>query len=94
MTTDLDSIRQALKSFILEQTNLDDPNVLQNDTDLFEAGLLDSLVAVSLVAFCEERYGCQMDASELSQDLFRSLNTIADFVAQRTAPKSPARPSA
>lgn len=56
--------------------------MLDGETDLFEAGLLDSLMAVSLVSFCEEKFGCKLDdVSELSQENFSSLNALTDFVS-------------
>ena len=88
-----DSIVQALHQFVLEQSNLDDPSILEPDTDLFEAGLLDSLMAVSLIGFCEERFGCEMDAAELSQEQFRSLNTLAEFVSRKLQAKSATEPT-
>jgi acyl carrier protein len=77
-------ILQMLRQFILEQSNLDDPHMLHGDTDLFEAGLLDSLMAVSLISFCDEKLGCKFDdVSELSQENFSSINALTDFVSRK-----------
>jgi len=80
-----DSILQALRQFIIDHSNLEDASILEANTDLFEAGLLDSLMTVSLLSFCEEQFGCQMDLSELSQEHFSSLNALTDFVCRTTA---------
>lgn len=80
LTMDRDSVLNDLRGFIVEETNLEDEQLLQPDTDLFEAGLVDSLLAVSLVAFCEEKFGCELDLAELSQENFGSLNALTDLV--------------
>lgn len=82
-----DSILQKLKQFVIEQSNLEDASFLQSDTELFEAGLLDSLMTVSLVSFCEEQFDCQMDIDELSQDNFRTLNALTDFISRKLEAK-------
>ena len=83
MKIERDTIKQALKQFILDQSTLEDSSVLQDDTDLFEAGLLDSLMAVSIVSYCEEQFGCQMDVAELSQENFSSIEALTDFVSRK-----------
>jgi len=87
MKMERDSILQKLKQFVIEQSNLEDASFLQSDTELFEAGLLDSLMTVSLVSFCEEQFDCQMDIDELSQDNFRTLNALTDFISRKLEAK-------
>ena len=77
------SIRHSLREFIVNQSNLEDSSVLQDDTDLFAIGLLDSLMTVTLVAFCEEEFQCQMDIEELSPENFSSLNALTAFVYRK-----------
>lgn len=77
------SIRHSLREFIVNQSSLEDSSVLQDDTDLFAIGLLDSLMTVTLVAFCEEEFQCQMDIEELSPENFSSLNALTAFVSRK-----------
>jgi acyl carrier protein len=77
------SIRDELRQFILQQSNLEDPSILQDDTDLFGSGLLDSLATVSIVAFCEEKFQCEFNIDELSPENFSSVNTLTDFVSRK-----------
>jgi acyl carrier protein len=89
MNTEPSEIFQALRQFIVEHSNLEDDTILQEDTDLFEVGVLDSLMAVSLVSFCEERFSCEIDLSELSQENFSSLNTLVKFVRSNLEARLP-----
>ena len=55
------------------------------DTDLVGTGLLDSLALVELLAQLEETFGVSISIDDLELDNFRSIASIAGFVAQRTA---------
>ena len=54
------------------------------DTDVFEAGILDSLAFVDLLAALEREFGIGIALDDLEVDNFRSVARIADFVAART----------
>jgi methoxymalonate biosynthesis acyl carrier protein len=53
------------------------------DTDLFEAGVLDSMSFVELLLQLENRCGIRLDLSAINLDEFRSLEKISKFVAAR-----------
>lgn len=53
------------------------------ETDLIETGRLDSLALVELLFELERRFGIDLMLTELDIDNFRSLRTIADFVASQ-----------
>ena len=55
------------------------------DTDLFEAGLLDSLAFVELLLRLEREFGVTTTVDDLAVDNFRSIARIAEFVASRGA---------
>lgn len=54
-------------------------------TDLFEAGVLDSLAFVELLVGLEREFGVQASIDDLEIDHFRSLDRIEAFVAARLA---------
>src|SRR5438309_6385221 len=51
------------------------------DTDLLEAGLLDSLALIQLLVHLEERFGVKIAVDELEIEDFRSITSIARLVA-------------
>jgi D-alanine--poly(phosphoribitol) ligase subunit 2 len=53
------------------------------DTDLFEAGLLDSLAFVELLLCLEQEFGVTTSVDDLEADNFRTIARIAAFVAPR-----------
>lgn len=56
------------------------------DTDLLATGLLDSLGFVELMVLLEQRFGIHIAMEDLEPDQFRSIASIAAFVAaQRRA---------
>lgn len=58
------------------------------ETDLLEAGNLDSLTLVELLLHLEERFGIKLALGELEIDDFRSIHSIARLVAaQMRAPE-------
>jgi acyl carrier protein len=54
------------------------------DTDLVETGLLDSLALIELLAQLEETFGVSVSTDDLELENFRSIASIAGFVARRT----------
>ena len=82
---DRDEIIADLRQLIADESGIDDMSIIERETNLFEAGLLDSLFAVSLVAFCEDRFGCEIEMAELTEENFGSILAIADMVSEKTA---------
>lgn len=52
------------------------------ETDLLATGMLDSLGLVELLLQLERRYGIRVDLETLEIDHFRSVASIATFVAK------------
>jgi D-alanine--poly(phosphoribitol) ligase subunit 2 len=64
------------------------------DLDLFEAGVVDSLLFVKLLAILEEQFGFRLAFDELEIDDFRTLRHIARFVAAKRSAAEPGHVSA
>jgi acyl carrier protein len=73
-------VHQKLTELFARRLNLNVPSV---DTDLVETGLLDSLTLVELLAQLEETFGVSISTDDLEFENFRSIGSIAVFVAQR-----------
>jgi acyl carrier protein len=56
--------------------------VTTNDTDLVDAGLLDSLALVMLIAEIEHEFQIELPLGDLDVDRFRSVDRIAEFLAE------------
>jgi acyl carrier protein len=55
--------------------------VESHDTDLLQAGLLDSLALIQLLVHLEERFGVKISLDDLEIEDLRTVNSIARLVA-------------
>ena len=78
-------LRAELKRIIVMELNLKgrDPESIEDDAPLFGDGLgLDSLDALQLAMSIEEQLGVRIPEGDAARSIFRSVSTIADYVAQ------------
>ena len=81
---DMDRDSRPILTFIVERlapatgrTHLDD------DDDLIDSGVVDSLGIFQLVAFLEEKFGVVIADSEITPDNFATIARIERLVAER-----------
>jgi len=81
---DMDRDARPIRTFIVERlapatgrTHLDD------DDDLIDSGVVDSLGIFQLVAFLEEKFGVVIADSEIIPDNFATIARIERLVAER-----------
>ncbi len=79
--SDCSDVRRQLVLLFTEQLNIEVP---QDDTDLLDGGILDSLKFVELLVQLEQRFGMRVNLNEFEPDNFRSINRIARFVVQQS----------
>jgi len=73
-------IKQLLREFVLSSTNIGQVN---DDDDLFESGIVNSLFAVQWMTFIENTFGIEIDVDDLDIQNFKSLNAATAFVLKR-----------
>ena len=73
-------VHEKLTELFARKLNLEVPSF---ETDLVGTGLLDSLALVELLAQLEETFGVPISIDDLELENFRSIDSIAGFVAQR-----------
>jgi acyl carrier protein len=54
------------------------------DTNLLDEGYLDSLLVMAMVVYIEEQFGVAIDSTQISPRTFRSVRSLAAFVASRS----------
>ena len=81
-----DVLRKRITRLLADAMSLEISSV---DTDLFEAGLLDSLAFVELLVHLEREFGVTTSVDDLRVDNFNSVAHIAEFVAARSASTVP-----
>jgi methoxymalonate biosynthesis acyl carrier protein len=73
--------KQAIRRFILSSVAL---AKLDDDANLFEAGIVNSLFAVQLLTFVEKTFAIEVGMDDLDIENFKSVNATAAFVQRRT----------
>jgi acyl carrier protein len=79
-TTDETEIRAKIRAFILASISL--PG-LQDDDNLFESGIVNSLFAVELMTFLEKTFGIEVGPDDLEIANFQSIEAAAGFVGKK-----------
>lgn len=73
------TIHEKVKNYIVE-ASLSDSSKIENDTQIFEVGLLDSMGLLFLIEFLNENFEVEVHDEELNPQNFESINSIVAFV--------------
>lgn len=76
---DVPTLQHQIAILFEREMHLDVPTP---DTDLFEAGILDSLAFVDLVLHLERTFGVTIAIESLELDHFRSITAMAGFLGR------------
>ena len=78
-----DDIAAKIRGFVESRQRVapDDPRFTL-DVHLFDAGYVDSIGMVELVAFVEETFAIELDEDQLFSEEFTSIRGIAGIVAE------------
>jgi acyl carrier protein len=75
-------IQEKIKEFILKTSYVSEDH-LNNDTLIFEQGVMDSMGFISIISFIEEDFSISAADNELLESNFESINAISDFVYRK-----------
>jgi acyl carrier protein len=78
---DLTAVRKFVNSELLYQED----QQIDDNVNLIESGVIDSMTLLRLVSFLEENYGIEIPDQEIVPDNFRSLSAISAFLAGRVS---------
>jgi len=77
-----ESIKGSIRNFISKSVNIS--NVDENE-DLFDSGIVNSLFSIQLVTFVEKTFGINVTVDDLDIDNFKSVNSLNRFVQIKLA---------
>ena len=77
------SAQQALSQFFQDQFDIELPSI---ETDLIEAGILDSLMLIELVMFMESEFDVTAELDDLEMENFVTVARMAQFIEARRSP--------
>ena len=81
-TDEPQQVRDTIRDFILSSINITD---LNDESNLFESGIVNSLFAVQLMTFIEKTFAVEVGMDDLEIDNFKSVNATAAFVIRKRA---------
>ncbi|MGC2193646.1 MAG: acyl carrier protein [Terriglobales bacterium] len=73
----------SIKNFIRTELIYDDEKDFDENTNLIERGIVDSMSLVRLISFLEENYEIQVQDEDIVPENFSSLAKISNFIAER-----------
>jgi acyl carrier protein len=73
-------IKETVRGFILRSITI---RKLDDDDNLFESGIVNSLFAVQLMTFIEKTFAIEVGMDDLDIDNFKSLNATTAFVLKK-----------
>lgn len=77
----VEATKANVKDYILKEfLPGENPEELEDATQLISGGILDSLSTLKLVQFLEEKYGIEIEAHEADVDNLNTIDNIAELV--------------
>ena len=80
MVTERSAIKGTVRDFISNSVNIADVN---DDENLFETGIVNSLFAVQVMTFIEKTFRIEVGSEDLDIENFKSLNAMTGFVLRK-----------
>ncbi len=76
-------IERELEAYIRDKFDIGDDPDLTQDTHLFDEGFVDSLGAVEIVCFIEEKFEIQITQKDLTLYPMNTINEIAEVIKSK-----------
>jgi len=84
-TAEENGVKETVKRFILSSIAIAD---LDDDDNLFESAIVNSLFAVQLMTFIEKTFAIEVEMDDLDIENFKSLNATTAFVIRKNGRRS------
>jgi acyl carrier protein len=78
-----EDIRQSLREYIVSTWLSGDSRDFDDETDLTQAGILDSFSTLDMAAFIDDRFRIRLEPSDINAESFRNVSSLTCIVKQR-----------
>ena len=75
--------KETVREFIVTNFYVPDASLLGDDTSLLDQGIVDSTGVLEVTAFLEERFGIQIEDSEIVPENLDTIGSIVAFLARK-----------
>jgi len=79
-TENAKSPKDVIRDYIVENVNTPD---IDDDLDIFERGMVNSLFAIELMTFLEKSFQIKVTMDDLDMENFKSVNAVGRFVRHK-----------
>lgn len=80
------NIEQTLHDYIVQERFIGRaPEDFDNDFDLIDSGVVDSLAMLNLITYLEEHYQIEFGGNDIVPEHFASVNALSEFVRGKLA---------
>jgi len=73
-------VKETVRRFLLSSINVAD---LDDDDNLFESGIVNSLFAIQLMTFIEKTFSIEVEMDDMDIENFKSLSATTAFVLKK-----------
>ncbi len=78
--------REVLREILEQGPEFKYSPALEDGAPLMESGVADSFDMITLVVRVQERFGIEIEPDDLTEERFRSIASIAAFIATKVRP--------
>jgi methoxymalonate biosynthesis acyl carrier protein len=75
--------REKIRAFIIQSLQLKD---IEDDDNMFEAGLVHSLFAMQIIIFIEKEFGIELELDQVQLENLASIDAITELVETSSVP--------
>ena len=75
-------IKSDIRKYIIE-SSVAQSNQLEDDTHIFDSGILDSMGLLFLIEYLNENYDIQVNDEELVPENFETVDRIVNFLEKK-----------
>ena len=80
-------VRASIHQYIVGTWLSGDERGFDDNTDLLQAGILDSFTTLSITGYLDENFHIQLDPAEINPENLRSVNAMTQIVLAKLATK-------
>ncbi len=80
-------LKEQVRQFIISNFYVSDPNALNDDASLLDAGIVDSTGVLEVITFIETTFGVTVEDAEMLPDNLDAVNRIVAFVQRKRGGK-------
>ena len=79
-------MQDQIAAYISKELLKDPTRIITSDEALISSGLVDSFNLVDLALFIEETFGVRIDDTELTADVFDTIDELTSLISARILP--------